>query len=146
MSLVLAPILAQALTFYASDRTEVRTRLVPDDVYLDAETRPSVELELATRRTRWSLSYSPTLSALAIGDSNFGEVVLFHSARADAIFRWPRSQLRLSQSGSFGDRNFQVAALSAPDAAQRQTPAPAPEQPPAEAGDGTTPAPAPAPD
>jgi hypothetical protein len=137
---VLAPILAQAITFAAGDRTEVRTRLNDVDAYFDVETRPSLELELRTPRTSWTLTYFPSLIFLAVGDSTYNEVLLLHSARASSTFRWPRTSLRLSQSGSYGERNFQVAALSAPETGpDTAAPEPTPADPNAPAQPPTTP-------
>jgi len=106
-------VLAQAVTVTALDRTEVRTRAQSSMLRLDAETRPAFRLALTTPRTSYSFGYIPTFTALAIASED-GEIIIQQAADASASFRWEHTSFSISQSGSYGERNFRALAVAAP--------------------------------
>lgn len=126
-----APILAQALTLGAADRTELRGREFDGELDFDAQTSPSVTLALTTPRTSYSLTYAPTITLFSFQDPD-AELVVFHNLTAAANLRFRRTTLSLMQSAGYGRRNLRLDALtlSAPEA-------------PAESPDPTTPPPDP---
>jgi hypothetical protein len=97
----------------ASDRTEVRTRVQSSELRFDAETRPSVRLLLTTPRTSYSFGYVPTLTALAFGTSEADFIVL-QAADASARFGWERTTFAISESASYGTRNFRAQSVATP--------------------------------
>ena len=123
-------VLAQAITVTAADRTEVRTRAQSSMLRLDAETRPAFRLALTTPRTSYSFGYIPTFTALSIASED-GEIIIQQAADANASFRWEHTIFSVSQSGSYGERNFRALAVAAP--------APAGSAPGTPPGTGTTP-------
>ena len=137
-------ILAQAALLTASDRTEVRTRVQSSVLRFDAETRPNVRLVLTSPRTHYSFGYVPTLTALAIGSAD-AELIVLQAGDASARFRWERTIFSISESASYGTRNFRALSIAAPSPLPPSgTPPVAPPggntgTPPP--GTGTTPAP-----
>jgi hypothetical protein len=106
-------ILAQAAMVTASDRTEVRTRVQSSELRFDAETRPSVRLLLTAPRTAYSFGYVPTFTALAFGTSEADFIVL-QAADASARFQWTRTSFSISESASYGTRNFRAQSIATP--------------------------------
>ena len=109
MPLLLGPILAQVFTLTAQDATSVRARKYGDDLFYDADTRPSLELRLDSPRTSWSIDYGPTLTLDALGPD--AELVILHVGSASASIRWRHHFLTLSQQGGYGKQNFLAAPL-----------------------------------
>jgi hypothetical protein len=106
-------VLAQAVTVTAGDRTELRTRVQNDELRFDAETRPTVRLALTTPQTSYSFGYIPTATVLAIGAEDV-ELIFSQAADASASFRSGHTIFSVSQSGSYGTRNFRAMTVAAP--------------------------------
>lgn len=107
-------ILAQAVTVTAVDRTEIRTRVQSSILRFDAETRPSVRLQLTSPHSTFSFGYIPTATWLAMGVADEGELIFQQAADASAGYRWEYTSVTLSQSGSYGTRNFRALSVAAP--------------------------------
>ena len=116
MPALLAPILAQAITLSVGDRTSVSARTFNDEVFVDAETSPSLQLGLTTERTAWSLGYVPSLSVYSLGRDE--EFALLHIGAASASMRWRRHFLTLSQSGGYGRQNLRATPIFQPEVVQ----------------------------
>jgi hypothetical protein len=107
-------ILAQAVMVTAADRTEVRARIQTSDLRFDAETRPSIRLALISPRTTFAFGYVPTVTALAFGVPDEGEIIVTQSGDASAQFRWEHTAFTISESGQYGLRNFRAMSVAAP--------------------------------
>src|SRR5262245_18315077 len=103
-------ILAQAVLLTASDRTEVRARIQASDLGFDVDTRPHFLLWLTTPRPSYSFGYVPTVTALAFGAPE-GEVIVLRAADVGAQFRWEHTSFSISESASYGSRNFRAMSL-----------------------------------
>lgn len=106
-------ILAQAVTVTAADRTEVRTRVQSSELRFDAETRPAFRLALDTPHSSYSFGYVPTLTALAFATED-ADLILAQSADASAQRRWEHTSVSISESASYGTRNFRALSVAAP--------------------------------
>jgi hypothetical protein len=114
-------VLAQAVTVTASDRTEIRTRVQSTDLRLDAETRPNLRLALINPRSTFSFGYVPTLTWLgAISEDS--ELILQQAADASAFFNAGHTTFSISESGSYGTRNFRALSVAAPAPTSPTTP------------------------
>jgi hypothetical protein len=121
-------ILAQAVAVTVGDRTEARTRVDSGHVFIDADTRPSIQLDAWTPRTTFGLGYSPTVTALGINSPN-AVVVVVHSAQAVAGYRFERTSFSLGENVTYGRENFRALSIAS---ASQLGPTPA-------AGPGTMP-------
>jgi hypothetical protein len=128
-------VLAQAVTVTGGDRTELRTRVQGSDLRFDMETRPFARLALTSPRSTYSFGYIPTLTALAFGSED-AEFIVSQAADANAGFRWQHTSFSISQSGSYGERNFRAMAVAAPTPTTPGTGTPGTTPP---GGTGTTP-------
>ena len=129
MPALLAPILAQAITLSVGDRTGISARTFDDEVFVDADTSPSVQLGLTTQRTAWSLGYAPSLTVYSFGEDE--EFALLHLGAASASMRWRRHFLTLSQSGGYGRQNLRATPILEPEVVQDPSAPPGPAQDPA---------------
>jgi hypothetical protein len=125
-------ILAQAVTVTAADRTELRTRVQSSAIRFDAETRPAFRLALTTPHASYSFGYIPTLTWLAMGVEDEGELIMQQAADISAGYRWEHTSVSISEGASYGTRNFRALSV----AAQTPTGAPPGTTPP---GGSTTP-------
>jgi len=126
-------VLAQAVTVTGGDRTEIRARIQSSDLRFDAETSPFVRLALTTPRTSYSFGYIPTATVLAFGREDV-DPIFQQAADANASFRWEHTSFSISQSGSYGARNFRAMAVASPNAPGTAPPGTTPP-----GGTGTTP-------
>jgi hypothetical protein len=106
-------ILAQAVSVTAADRTEARARIQASDLRFDAETRPAFRLTLTSPRTSYAFGYVPTITALAFGVPDEGEVIVTQSGDASAQFRWEHTTFSISEAGQYGIRNFRAMSVGA---------------------------------
>lgn len=115
MSLLVLPILAQAFSVIVGDTSEVRTRSDELGQHFDISTTGRISLNLALRRVKWTLLYSPNLSELNIGESMNASTQLIQAGALTANLRLgPRTNAMFSEYASYGQQNFRVLALSAP--------------------------------
>ncbi|HMI89084.1 MAG TPA: hypothetical protein VK550_33630 [Polyangiaceae bacterium] len=134
-------ILAQAVTVTAADRTEIRTRVQSSALRFDAETRPAVRLALTTPHASYSFGYVPTLTWLSMTVDEEGELIFQQAADASAGYRWEHTSVSITQSGSYGTRNFRAMSVAAPalDAPTGTTPPGGTTGTPPPGGTGTPP-------
>jgi hypothetical protein len=130
MPFALVPILAQSVAVAVGDRTEARLVIEQNDRRPEAATTPFAAVTLNDRRSSLLLRYGPSFTLTPL-DAKHPDLLIFHSAIALGNMRFRRTTVTLSQSGGYGERNFLVSAVAAPD---RVVPTPVP-------GSGTTPAP-----
>ncbi|MGE5786893.1 MAG: hypothetical protein ACM3ZE_20030 [Myxococcales bacterium] len=114
MSLLLIPILAQALMVNLGDRSELRLRGdQTGSVAFDVVNRGQLGIGVSSTRTNWSLSYTPSISLFDIA-SDYPALLIDQGGSLLAGFNLTRHiSLTLSQSGSYGQRSLQVLALEA---------------------------------
>jgi hypothetical protein len=114
MSLLLLPILAQALTLSAGDTSEARIRSDDTGQHVDLVTTGNLALSLGLKRTTWTLSYSPSVTQLGLGESS-SLLVLFNAGNLNINLRLSsRTTLNFSESASYGLQNLRALAVSAP--------------------------------
>ncbi len=113
MHLALVPLLAEAFTFVAGDRTEFRSRTDPSGTFADVVTVAQASMNLNLRRTNWTLMYSPSVTEMSIGTNTSGRYI-FHVLSLSAQLRIsPRTSLNWSESAMYGQQNFRLQTVSA---------------------------------
>lgn len=97
-----------------SDRTEARARAPGTTVAaasLDLETAPTIEVTLASRRLRGSLSYTPRLTLWDAGSAR-ARPTLLHGASGRVEWRSQHARVSLDEAGSYGFMNLAALALA----------------------------------
>lgn len=114
MSLLLLPVLAQALSLTVSDVSEMRARTDLTGTYMDLTTAGRFALDLKLRRVNWTLYYAPSVTQLGVESSESAVLVLHSEGLAARLHLTPRTTLTWSEYASYGSQNFRVLAVSAP--------------------------------
>lgn len=109
--MLLAPILAQALSVSAGDRTEIRVRNERSDQYFDAATQGRLELRLKSSRVQWTLGYLPQYAVLAFTDKTQRSSLLQHMGTLNVQLQLTRrTQVFAGEAVSYGEQNYRVFA------------------------------------
>jgi hypothetical protein len=111
MSLLLAPLFAQVVTLGVADRSEVRY-LTPYNYEYEAETVPGVRLTLRLPRYEAMLGYDASLIVAPL-EREPRDLLVYHTLLFDTSYRFRRSSISFSSTGSFGEVNFRAQALGA---------------------------------
>lgn len=101
-------------TLAVEDRTEARVRAPGTDTAaasFDLETTPALRLSLASRRTRFTLSYAPRLTLWDVGTPDLRPTLL-NAGAARLEWQGARTLLSIQQSGSYGGVSFASVPLS----------------------------------
>jgi hypothetical protein len=114
MSLILLPILAQAISLTMGASGEARVRTVGTTPYEDVATTGQVALNVDLRRTSWTLSYSPTVTQLAIGTPGAYLNVVHSFGLVSRLQLSERTTMNFTENATYGQRNFRQMAVSAP--------------------------------
>ena len=115
MPLLLGPLLAQAITLTAGDRTEVRARTQSGEMRSDATTSATLQLARPAPPFSWTLAYNPSFTWMSFGASDSQKLIM-QGVRAFARLQDRRTAFELSEDLTYGRQNYRVAALSAPTA------------------------------
>lgn len=116
MVLVLAPILAQALTVDIGDRSEVRARVSSGLGVLESDTQPFARLRLTSRQADLSVAYSPSITVTPNLATEDPQVLLVHTLSASAPIRFRFTTIQLSQSANYGQLNLSAVPVTSPSA------------------------------
>ncbi len=106
--------LGLAGTLALSDRSEVRLRVpgtTNTGASFDLETTPEARLMLASRRTRYTLSYGPTGTLWDVGQTSV-RATLLHEGAARVDWFAPRTRVSLEETARYGSIDFSSAALT----------------------------------
>ena len=116
MSLLLLPILAQALTVSLGDTSEARVRSDELGQHFDLVTTGRAALNLGLKRSSWTLYYSPSISQLSVGESD-STLVLYNMGGLGATLRLsPRTTVDFVETAGYGIENLRALAVAAPQA------------------------------
>jgi hypothetical protein len=111
MSLLLAPLLAQVVTLGVADRSEARY-LAPYAYKYEASTAPGLRLNLRWPRYEAVLGYDASLIVAPL-EQGPRDLLVYHTLLFSTSYRFRRSAISLSSTGSFGEVNFRAQALGA---------------------------------
>ena len=111
MLIVLLPILAHAFDLTAGDVTQGRFRGDSTGQHADAITTGRLALHLGLKRTDWTLSLSPSVMQLDIGEPKSSLVLLSTASLFADLKLTQRTALTLGETATYGQENIQ--ALSA---------------------------------
>jgi len=145
MSGLFGPILLQVVSLGVTDRTEVRV-VHGQTQYSEAATYPYLGLNFRWKHTTLIVTYGPPSLTLSPLDAKKPTLLASQSAAIAASYRWQRTTLTVSQSGSYGDVNFQTQALAGapPDLNAGASPNGTSNPTPSASGTGTPSSPQPA--
>jgi hypothetical protein len=151
ISLIFAPILAQALTFGSGARTEVRyvvtnERDKPVEDHFELGAGAGLGLSLTSEHLSLGIGYGPSISVSRL-ESDDPDSILTHTAVANANasyeFKFKRLRITVSQAAGYSLQNTTAIAISGSTALplpRTETPRPTeqtpPEGTPAEGPDG----------
>lgn len=108
--MLLLPILAQAFSLSAGDMSTARVRADDLGTHIDVSNAARISLSLDLKRSQWTLTYSPAITRLNLGEAD-SSTVLVNSGDLSARLRLtPRTTATWSESGVYGRQNMRLLA------------------------------------